>query len=481
MSMLNYLYSNRLNAFDAADRSAVNAAGGVGLWSLPETWHYAYNPQKIKHSRWMFLIAGSYEPTDRRTPIKITKSGSQIVIGEASTEDLYVTVLVSKQVGGVMEVDYEVAAISAGSMSKTITGSTNVSVIAVCGVSLTDIFTAAAAVKDTRGQLYFCSNSEVVYEDADYIIYQGDILYKATTPVDKVVLSLANRNGGETQTFAMDLYRGECSFDAASVVRNWFTDELAAMETYKDLSTEATAQFVVDKRLLVTYSIQLPYTLDDANTDTFGYYAVNGCKQIGELATILVGKINRLPLRKYDGYPIEKTILVKSLNALPGIYIPLHPSGSLRPPKHSLTRVECAGEIADYTCTPQAPFFVRWIGDNGAVEQWMFERKQTYKPAVKSSSVFERDIDNVAEAMTNEIAYDITTQNQVVIGAEDVEQSIYEVLKKLPFSPEIEWYREDTGKWIRLVVDKFDSSYDTDSQTHELEITLSLPTRYTQF
>lgn len=483
MSMLNYLYANRLTAFSAADKAGVNADGGVGLWTLPPSTHYAFNPQKVLHSRWMFLIAGSYEPTDRRSPIEITYSGNKVRVSEASSQTMYFTVLVREVIGDEILVSYKMVSFTAGSTQKTVSG-TNLTVQGVVGVSFIAMQTnTSIAVIDNRGQLYYCSDNAVaVYEDENYLIYQGNILYKATTLNAKVLLSILNQSGGGyTENFMMDLYRGECSFDVSAVVRNWFTTELAEWQTFTDLDTSATAQFVVDKRLMIDFSVQLPYTLDDSATDLFSFHTINGCKQISEPAVFFSGNLNKLPLRKYYGYPVERTIYRTTGNIPPTMNIPLYPSGSVRVATNTITRAECSSSIADYSCIPQAPFYLRWISDNGAVEQWMFERKQTYKPAVKSSSTYEKDIENVQDAMTNEIAYDITMQNQIVIGAEDVEQSIYEVLKKLPFSPEIEWYREDTGKWIRLVVDKFDSSYDTDSHTHELEITLSLPTRYVQF
>ena len=100
---------------------------------------------------------------------------------------------------------------------------------------------------------------------------------------------------------------------------------------------------------------------------------------------------------------------------------------------------------------------------------------------MKSSSTYEKDIDSVAAASTNETAYALTTENQVVVGADEVQDDVFQYLRKMPFSPEIEWYNETSQKWVRLVVDKYDTSYNSDSNTHSMEITFSLPNLYTQF
>ena len=48
-------------------------------------------------------------------------------------------------------------------------------------------------------------------------------------------------------------------------------------------------------------------------------------------------------------------------------------------------------------------------------------------------------------------------------------------------SPLIEWYNQDTGRWIRLSVSKYDGSYWSKPETKTFEVTFSLPTINTQY
>ena len=465
--MINYLYSNRYNALLLNDKAAINAAGGVGLVTLPPLTHYAYNPAKMTYSRWYYLT-GAYAPTNKPVPIRVYAEGGKVKLSAAATTTLYVGVEYYIIVGDTILADNTMLTIPAGSTEVTYIDGT---VYRVFGLSLynSDIF--VTAVKDSTEQLYYAQGAN--YTDSDYIISGGEVMYRADEEVSSMTVQLTQFKGGGNYQFTMVLHNGECSLDVSSIIKNWFLPQLSEMESYQRIDyTGSLEHLCLDNRLYIRYILTLPFTLDDTNSDRIECMAVNGAAQIGEESTITTqGLLNRLSVYKYAGYPAEETWL--SLSSA-------QTRGSATFPYPSIGRIEVSNYVSA-RCTPPSPFFVRWIGANGAVEQYMFSHRQTFKPAVKSASVAEVDIDKTEEARTNIIPYDLSTENKVIIGAEDIPDDEFAILSGLPFSPEVEWYDTKKQKWIRLVVEKYDTGYNSDTNTHSLEITLSLPTFYTQF
>ncbi|NCA79744.1 MAG: hypothetical protein EOM76_06100, partial [Sphingobacteriia bacterium] len=62
------------------------------------------------------------------------------------------------------------------------------------------------------------------------------------------------------------------------------------------------------------------------------------------------------------------------------------------------------------------------------------------------------------------------------VSSGTITQNQYEQISKLIYSPRIEWYCEDTDKWLTLIVDKSDNKIGTHAPNGECLFTFELPT-----
>lgn len=132
-------------------------------------------------------------------------------------------------------------------------------------------------------------------------------------------------------------------------------------------------------------------------------------------------------------------------------------------------------------CIPNNPFYVRWVNQKGGYDYWMFAGRQKFENKTENRKIFNpyfSDITNVNK--TREI-YDMECKESVVVGAENVSDEDFLPLRKLVYSPLIEWWDERRSKWIRLFVSDYDSAYDTRNSSHKIEITFDLPDIQLQF
>ena len=467
--MKNYLYEDVAVALAEADKAGVNADGGVGFWSFPQALHYAFNPHKIRFSRWLYLVSG-YAPTDKPEPIRIERQNTQIMsMRQAASVDIFVSYERQYSSGGTIEVDMGCIKIPKGLTS--VMEPQGYRINSITGVSLVELITNNKGVYDTQGTLFYCGD----YADESFIISGNNMMYSNSQWQENISLVVADIQGNREYTFSFDLFGGRCEFDISAIVCKFFAEELDALQLY-DVNSGGRVYLSIDKRLFVNYQVVTPYTIENKG-DKFAFMAVNGCKQIGESESVQEGLLNQLPLLKYEGFPLECSVLTCDTPQT----IDLLPSGTLSTPLMTIVRYDNFDDLAPQDCIPAQPFYIRWINTLGGVEQYMFSERQIFKPQVKSSSLYEVDIDSVSDAMTNERAYEMTTDCKVIIGADNIEDSIFQELKKIAFSPEIEWYDMRLGKWVRVSIDKFDTAWNTDHTAHSIEITLTLPTLYTQF
>lgn len=264
--------------------------------------------------------------------------------------------------------------------------------------------------------------------------------------IETVTLKIYDaKTGALFQSMKAETYRGSARFDVSSVVRTAFARLSSGGEpTY-------------DRALSFSYRAEGPGSV---NLGTFT--AVNAVAQVGEspdLSSWLNKALTRFErLYHYDGYELT----VSSLR-----------SGAVA--RDSAGPGTVSGKAVVSACTPAQPFYVRWINQQGGVDYWMFSRRQEFEQSVKSVSSFEEIVDDVENAATNSRAYGISAENRVTVGADNVPKADYDVLRKLPFAPTIEWYNEDLGKWIALLPSKFTGKMRTSDRSHSIEIQFDLP------
>jgi hypothetical protein len=253
---------------------------------------------------------------------------------------------------------------------------------------------------------------------------------------------------------AAESLAGVTQFDVGTVVRRWFAPQLA------DVPTGGS---VIDPRLSVAYTLKGLGGVGWVQT----YIALNAVAQVGESssrnADEIISSFDHLTL--YDGYPLDYSRT--NANAM-------------------IERVDIIAQLpqtpvsVNTLCVPPSPFYVRWINERGGVDYFMFARYQTRVQSVDSSTLHEVYVPSTASALTNRRTTSIKCKNTVTVGVENISATEYRALQQLPFSPTIEWYSEELGKWIELGVAKFGGEYEADAPT-SFEVEFNLPQIFTRF
>lgn len=134
----------------------------------------------------------------------------------------------------------------------------------------------------------------------------------------------------------------------------------------------------------------------------------------------------------------------------------------------------------DTCCVPQQPFYVRWVNTLGGRDYWMFSYRQ-----YESNSIAERK-EFIPYTDTSEVSSFTKTlslkgKQTITAGAGNLNSNEYEALKDIIYSPRVEYYNEELGKWIEVQIDDVELSNDTRSFVHGLALNFLLSTRQMQF
>lgn len=457
-----------------------NNNGGVALWSTPPSVHNAFNPAiftRVKYYHWV----DTYEPSFSVLPCYITIDNTDVALkfSQKTASSFYVECTTSAGVIKVMVY----SGVTIWRMSSLCDSITSIDRI---GFTEDDLTTDA--IKDTSrvyirtGQSY--DDDRYICKDENNIIYRND-------EVDTCSLTI-NPVSGDPVTLSAESFNGKTIFNASEVVKTLLNDALADFGT---------------RRIMQDNALFTKYVVDGigGTGSSYTFVGLNAVSQIGEEydRTNDGGKVlTRLPaLKWYDGYPLDYSVLSTETptETANGIAPVQSITRVLVSPENEVILLDTDAETPVLTdnvveidlmspmdirvirhCIPPKPFYVRWINDLGGVDYFMFARQQKLQPSVKSVSTFAPSVSDTLNARTNLRAYAISTDNTVTVGC-SCAPAEHSALVRMPMSPLIEWYNQDTGRWIRLSVSKYDGSYWSKPETKTFEVTFSLPTINTQY
>lgn len=468
--MITLLRENYLNAFSAPDKNAVNIDGGIALWDKPELIQNAFNPILFVRTKYLFRISG-FEPDFTMKPNYVTFSGSTLYFDYALASSIAVFVEYTDNTDSVESV-------GAGRTFWTITSGKTVN--KVTGIAFSSSDAESDYISDN--QYYYVRHGYAFCNDTYMCDVYGDVMYR-NTAVETYNLNIYKVDG-TYQKLSVESYRGVAKFDAAAVVKSWLASDLREFPAGENIIT--------DKALSVKYRANLGGTY-------YTFLAVNGVAQIGESsvrtdAGQVLTKFSRIHL--YEGYDLDYAILCGAsvINSERGVLSTLAVNRIRidNSPVELLSEELIDTNIQDeqgnniyvipeldmpvhFHCKLRKPYYVRWINQLGGVDYFMFARQQKHTPAVKSVNTYEVYVDNPQSAKTNSKPYGMTTENNVTVGAEQLNETDFNALRWLAFARKIQHYDEKLGKWIDLCVSKFDGSYNTRNETHSVEVTFSLP------
>lgn len=475
--MRDIIRSNYLTVWNGTNKVNENRSGGVALWTLPPLVYNAHNSALFIREKYLHITDGYESPfTKKPCYVSIDNEAVKYTFGVKTASDIYIAANTDKG-----EVSVKIMkGVKEWAMSKYCT-----KINAILSISFTETSYEGVPPEDNtciylkpneayNGYLYVC-------KDKDNIAYRN-------TNIDSSELSFYFSDGTSVGLTA-ESFGGKTVFNASEAAKMKFSESLA------DFGLKVV---IPDSALYVTHTVS-------ARVTGSTFVAVNGVSQIGHSQdrTGETGKVLTTleGLRYYDGYPLDYTIMAaeKSVLTANGIVqqgtisrVLVH-SGKQKTLQNEAgndvlvqqTEEVILGFDMDMRiyrkCTPQSPFYVRWLNCLGGVDYFMFGKTQKQTRAVKSVTTYSQFVENTKTAVTNKLAYAMSTEAGVTAGASQLSRKDYDALQGIPFSPLIEWYDENEDHWIRLTVDKFDGSIDTKGERFGVEITFTLPTINVQY
>lgn len=133
-------------------------------------------------------------------------------------------------------------------------------------------------------------------------------------------------------------------------------------------------------------------------------------------------------------------------------------------------------KMVEKRCIPTNPFYIRWINQLGGWDYWMFSFRQTIESKVKGIKTFEPTVFDIENATKLSEEYYKEAEQSITVGAEGLNSNEFDSISKLIYSPRIEFYQKETGRWFKLIPDKVETENDTRSTAKEIELTFLLPT-----
>lgn len=134
-----------------------------------------------------------------------------------------------------------------------------------------------------------------------------------------------------------------------------------------------------------------------------------------------------------------------------------------------------------YTEVPCNPFYIRWINQKGGWDTYMFEQHKKYTQEVDRGDqyVLANSRDPHASQTRGELAPEF--KNIVRVGAEQLDENDFNLLKGIALSPLVQRYNDSIGVWQRVLVDDTDLTWDTKTPRNTVSYEFQLIDEQTQW
>lgn len=119
---------------------------------------------------------------------------------------------------------------------------------------------------------------------------------------------------------------------------------------------------------------------------------------------------------------------------------------------------------------PAHPFYVRWINELGGYDYHMFECNQQHTYELASQTTY-----GMMYGDGQQVVLDKTGNHTIEVSSGLVTRQNAIAIAKLVLSPDIRWYDEQAGQWIRITAPQQSISLQTEQPTSEVVLKLVLP------
>ena len=351
---------------------------------------------------------------------------------------------------------------------------------------------------------------------ATHTAFNPVVLRVAETVAEEIFIGV-EKGGNTYATQAREVINGAAVFDISGAIKRLF--ELGVEDT-----NPPTDYTLLDGQLAASYTLSIQTTGGETESIPIRT-AINAVVQVGESSDLtkwgdcLLTGFNKL--KKYESYPLGVSFLnnsqiayllfgdeqinaspiedahfcisipngvseisfAKSVESIPIIVAGSQLTAATGEPILARGKILSEGAVkmeVKQECTPQSPFYVRWINQKGGRDYWMFSFRQTIEKSVDNvdtATPFILDQEN-AKGFSKVIG--LEAEIKATVGAA-LQGDEFDTVSNIIFSPQIEWYREDIGKWAQLIIDSSSIEKDTRTGGGNIEITFLLPQIQTQF
>ena len=119
---------------------------------------------------------------------------------------------------------------------------------------------------------------------------------------------------------------------------------------------------------------------------------------------------------------------------------------------------------------PAHPFYVRWINELGGYDYNMFECNQQHTYELSSQTTYD-----MQDGDGQQVVLDKTGNHTIEVSSGLVTRQNAIAIAKLVLSPDIRWYDEQAGQWIRITAPQQSISLQTEQPTSEVVLKFVLP------
>lgn len=130
---------------------------------------------------------------------------------------------------------------------------------------------------------------------------------------------------------------------------------------------------------------------------------------------------------------------------------------------------------------PCNPFYIRWINQKGGWDTYMFEQHKKYTQEVDRGDqyVLANSRDPYVSQTRGELAPEF--KNIVQAGAEQLDETDFNLLKGIALSPLVQVYNYQVGAWQRVLVNDTDLTWDTKAPRNTVSYEFQLIDEQTQW
>lgn len=231
------------------------------------------------------------------------------------------------------------------------------------------------------------------------------------------------------------------------------------------------------------------------------YFFVRGVAQAGRKRNAVpwVFMMTKTDLQWYEGYELGVVFCVENPDGLDWDVVSGNINGEIEQGNHHHSEIQRAVVFTDLSTSPFSigwdnligikfndeikdavalqkkhvpahPFYVRWINELGGYDYHMFSCNQQHAYELASQTTYD-----IQDEDGQQVVLEKTGSHTIEVSSGLVTRQNAIAITKLVLSPDIRWYDEKAGKWIRITAPQQSISLKTEQPTSEVVLKLVLP------